>query len=453
MFRSFFLAGFEGSTGYNRHGEWFDQVVATGHDETVEQDYRDLSELGIHAARETIRWPLVDRGHGRFDFSTVTPFLEAARRNGVEVIWDLFHYGYPPDLDLWSGDFPKRFAEYCHAVGSYIARETDGPCLFTPVNEPSFMAYAGGENGLFAPYGKRRGWELKVALCRAAICGIDAIRAACPSARMVNVDPLCRVAVAPDRPHEAQEAEDFNDRLVFQAWDMLSGRLMPELGGSRAHLDIIGINYYWTNQWEWRVEPLPDGRIPPLARDDPRRVPLRSLIRLVWQRYGGEVMVTETSHIGDERAPWLIEVAHEAEILLREGVPLRGLCLYPILGMPEWHAPDTWTPMGLWDPVCHRSQVGNRLICMPMLKALKSVRHVDELHHTIMAEARDAMPPESDLVKRSAARNRAAQDARGQKTSDSTGTARKRPYERASPSSSKKKELRKSQGHGSPATP
>jgi hypothetical protein len=367
------------------------------------------------------------------------------------VIWDLFHYGYPPDLDLWSGDFPKRFAEYCYAVGSYIAQETDGPCLFTPVNEPSFMAYASGENGLFAPYGKRRGWDLKVALCRAAICGIDAIRAACPTARMVNVDPLCHVAVAPDRPHEAKEAEDFNDRLVFQAWDMLSGRLMPELGGSRAHLDIIGINYYWTNQWEWRVEPLPDGRIPPLARDDPRRVPLRSLIRLVWQRYGGEVMVTETSHIGDERAPWLIEVAHEAEILLREGVPLRGLCLYPILGMPEWHAPDTWTPMGLWDPVCHRSQVGNRLICMPMLKALKSVRHVDELHHTIMAEARD-VPPKSDLVKRSAARNRAAQDARGQKTSDFTGTARKRPYERASPSSCKKKELRNSQGHGSPAT-
>ena len=27
MFRSFFLAGFEGSTGYNRHGQWFDQVV------------------------------------------------------------------------------------------------------------------------------------------------------------------------------------------------------------------------------------------------------------------------------------------------------------------------------------------------------------------------------------------------------------------------------------------
>ena len=36
MFQSFFLAGFEGSTGFNRHGEWFDQVVATGHDANVD---------------------------------------------------------------------------------------------------------------------------------------------------------------------------------------------------------------------------------------------------------------------------------------------------------------------------------------------------------------------------------------------------------------------------------
>ena len=86
MFRSFFLAGFEGSTGYNRHGQWFDQVAATGHDKTVEQDYRDLTAFGIHAARETVRWPLVDLGGGRYDFSSLAPFVRAARRSRVEVI-------------------------------------------------------------------------------------------------------------------------------------------------------------------------------------------------------------------------------------------------------------------------------------------------------------------------------------------------------------------------------
>ncbi|MBS3652317.1 glycoside hydrolase [Pseudaminobacter sp. 19-2017] len=379
MFRSFFLAGFEGSTGYNRHREWFDQVVATGHDKTVEQDYRNLSELGIHAARETVRWPLVDMGRGRYDFSSLEPFVESARRNQVDVIWDLFHYGYPEGLDLFGKGFVPRFADYCYAVGRYIGVRTEGACLFTPVNEPSFMAYAGGEKGLFAPYIEGRGWDLKVQLCRAALAGIEALWSACPDARMVNVDPICRVAVNSDRPLDTAEAQDFNERLVFQAWDMIAGRLLPELGGSRRHLDVVGINYYWTNQWEWGATALPDGRIPPLADDDPRRLGIGELTRMVWQRYGGEVMISETSHVGHSRAPWLLEVALESEKLLRQGVPLMGVCLYPILGMPEWHEPEVWTPMGLWDPICHREPDGGRLICEPMLEALQSVQHLNDL--------------------------------------------------------------------------
>ena len=189
----------------------------------------------------------------------------------------------------------------------------------------------------------------------------------------------------PARPDLAEEARDFNERLVFQGWDMLCGRIMPELGGSREHLDIVGINYYWTNQWEWRI-PLVDGRIPPLADDDPRRLPLSALVRSVWERYGGEIIITETSHIGEMRGAWLREVAAESETLLLQGVPLRGVCLYPILGMPEWHDPDIWTPMGLWDPVCHRDPCGDRLLCQPMAEALHSARHLDALQARLLAD-------------------------------------------------------------------
>lgn len=379
MFKSFFLAGFEGSTGYNRRGEWFDQVVATGHDKSVDQDYRDIAELGICGARETIRWPLVDRGHGRYDFSGVAPFVEASRRHGVEVIWDLFHYGFPMHLDLLAEDFPKRFADYCYATARYIAARAEGACWFTPVNEPSYMAYAAGEKGLFAPYHVGRGWDLKVALVRAAIAGVNAIRAACPRARIVNVDPLCHVATPFHRPDLEEQARDFNERLVFQSWDMLAGTLLPELGGSRSHLDVVGINYYWTNQWEFGLTPI-GGIVPPLADDDPRRLALRDLIRSVWARYGDDILITETSHVGEQRGPWLREVADESAALLDQQVPLRGVCLYPILGMPEWHERDVWTPMGLWDPICHREPHNGRLICEPMLDALRSAEPLNILH-------------------------------------------------------------------------
>ncbi len=380
MFRSFFLAGFEGSTGYNRHGQWFDQVVATGHDRTVDQDYRELAALGLHAARETVRWPLVDLGNGRYDFSTLAPFVEAARRHDIEVIWDLFHYGYPLGLDLEHPGFAARFADYCYAVARTIDQRTDGVCWFTPVNEPSFMAYAGGEQGLFAPHLKGRGWELKVALARAGIAGINAIRAACPDAHIVNVDPLCRVATPHDRPDLEEEVRDFNERLVFQSWDMLCGRLHPELGGSPAHLDVVGVNYYWTNQWEFGRTPDARGVIPPLADDDPRRMALSDLLETVWRRYHNPLIVSEIAHVGEQRGPLMRELARETEILLDRGVPIGGMCLYPILGMPEWHEPDVWVPMGLWDPICHRNPAHGRLICEPMRDALADVRYIDALH-------------------------------------------------------------------------
>jgi hypothetical protein len=61
------------------------------------------------------------------------------------------------------------------------------------------------------------------------------------------------------------------------------------------------------------------------------------------------------------------------------------LAAIPDHAVPEWHDSDIWTPMGLWDPVCHHDPCGERLICEPMLEALQSVRHVDELHHAVLA--------------------------------------------------------------------
>ena len=384
MFRSFYFAGFECAIGYNAHGQWIDQVAATHHDRHAEEDYQRLAEVGIHAAREAIRWPLVDR-NGAYDFSSVAPFVEASRKHNIEVIWDLFHYGYPEGLDPFGDEFAQRFAGYCRAAAEFIGRSQAGPCYFTPVNEPSFLAWAAGEVGRFAPHCRGKAMELKVALVRAAIEGINAIWSVLPNARMVNVDPLCHVHIPPDQPEMVQETKRFNDHVVFESWDMLCGKLRPELGGSRRHLDIIGINYYWTNQWELGRDEQP------LADDDGRRVPLRDLVRQVWQRYGGELLIAETAHVDDMRPVWLKYVAEEAEALLEEGVPLRGVCLYPILGMPEWHAQQQWTLMGLWD-VVHGQTNFCRELCLPMLEELRAAQRLDLKIGLNAAEARPAVP-------------------------------------------------------------
>ena len=365
VFRSFYLAGFECATGYNMHGEWIDQIAATEHDLHADADYRRLADVGIRAVREAIRWPLVDRA-GRYDFSSVEPFVDAALEHGFDVIWDLFHYGYPDELDPFSAEFATRFADYCRAAARFVVGRMPGQCYFTPMNEPSFFAWAGGEVGRFAPHARGRAAELKVSLARAALRGIDAIREVCPEARIVNVDPVCRVVVDDDDPARLEHARRFNEQYVFEFWDIVSGRLMPELGGSPSHLDIVGINYYWTNQWALGREGVP------LADDDPRRVPLAELVRATWRRYGCEIVITETSALGEARAPWIHELSLMAEELLGEGVPLGGICLYPILGMPEWHSRDQWTRMGLWD-LEREQDVLERKACGPMMAALRTV--------------------------------------------------------------------------------
>lgn len=362
VFKSLILAGFEGSTGYNLQHQWIDQVKATQHDQFVDEDYRRLRDTGILAARESVRWPLIDR-YGHYNFTSIRPFIEASQKYEIEVIYDLFHFGYPDYINLFEKSFPRQFADYCHAAATYISQNSSGPYYFTPINEPSFLSWAAGEMGLFAPHANGRGKELKFCLIQAAIEGINAIWAACPTARIINVDPLCRVTAPDDRPDLQAEAELFNSNIVFESWDMLSGKLCPELGGSPRHLDIIGINYYWTNQWDLSTSPIP------LDDQAPCRWSLRQLVRSVWERYGQEIVITETAHKDDMRPSWIQEMAMEVEAILDEDISLRGVCLYPILSMPEWHAQSEWTHMGLWD-LKNVDGVLERELCQPMMEAL-----------------------------------------------------------------------------------
>jgi hypothetical protein len=104
-------------------------------------------------------------------------------------------------------------------------------------------------------------------------------------------------------------------------------------------------------------------------------------------------MITETTHVGNMRGPWLQEVAEESEALLREGVRLHGVCLYPILGMPEWHSPTDWTPMGMWDPLSHAEPHGRRVPHQPMLDAFRKAQHLNVLHARRLKHRERAFPP------------------------------------------------------------
>jgi beta-glucosidase/6-phospho-beta-glucosidase/beta-galactosidase len=372
LFRSFFLGGFECSSHRLAGGRRLDLIVATGHERHADADYARLRDRGILAAREGIRWHLIESSTGRLDFSGVRPMIRAAGRGGIQVIWDLLHYGWPEDLDIFGPEFVRRFARLARGFAEVLAEEPDGAPWIAPINEISFLAWKGGEVAEFNPFARSRGQELKVQLVRASIAAIQEVRAVLPGARFAQIDPVFHVIADPDRPDQAEAAESY--RLAqYQAWDMISGRLHPELGGRPDDLDVIGVNYYPWNQWIYRGETADGATIAP---DHPGYRGFREILAEVAARYERPVFVAETGTEGDARSGWLSQVGHEVRAAIRGGAAIGGVCLYPILDFPGWEN-DRHCQSGLWG---YADEAGDRPIHPPLARELaRQVRRMEWL--------------------------------------------------------------------------
>ncbi len=127
LFPSFFIGGFECASHQLLSGRRLDLTGATGHDRHATQDYQRLREYGIGVARDGIRWHLIEPSPYRYDFSSVLPMLRAARETETQIIWDLCHYGWPNDIDIFSVEFIKRFAGLVRAFVRLLQQESELP--------------------------------------------------------------------------------------------------------------------------------------------------------------------------------------------------------------------------------------------------------------------------------------------------------------------------------------
>lgn len=332
LFQSFLQGGFECSTHRLRlregeeTGHRLDMIAAIGHDRHAAQDYRQLAEFGIRTARDGFRWHLIDQA-GRYDWSSLRPMLQAAHATSTQVIWDLLHYGWPDDLDIWSPSFVDRFARFAGECAKIVREESDAVPFYCPVNEISFFSWGGGDAGYLNPFANGRGFELKVQLARAAIAAMEAILVVDGRARFVHCDPVINVITDPSRSWERSVAEGHR-QSQFQGWDLISGRIWPQIGGQERYLDIIGVNYYFNNQW------IHGG--PPIDIGHPLYKPFGRILIETYARYGKPLLIAETGIEDDRRAAWYRYVVSQARDAMRAGVPLEGLCLYPIVNHPGW---------------------------------------------------------------------------------------------------------------------
>ncbi len=363
-FKSFLQAGFECSTHKLMTGRRLDIVASSGHDRFVRQDYGRLAEFGIQTVREGIRWPQIESIAGHLDFSTVLPMLCAAQEDNIEIVWDLLHFGWPDYLNIFDHEWVEAFARLAHGFACLLkARGAETPYI-AAVNEISFQSWAGGDVAYLNPFEHNRGGELKRQLVRGAVAATDAFRSVIPGALMVSPEPVIHIVGNPKLPGDAEKAEAY--RLsMFEAWDMLTGRVHRDLGGTESHLDLIGVNFYDRNQW-WNF-----GRT--IHRGEPEYRPFHLILKEVYERYGRPLFVSETGTEGDARPDWFAYITEEVARARNSGVPVEGICLYPIVNHPGW-IDDRHCHNGLWD---YTDVTGNRQIYRPLAEEIRRYQEAE----------------------------------------------------------------------------
>lgn len=352
----------------NRVGEqYFDQLERNGHARRI-ADLELFAALGVHALRYPVLWErTAPASLESADWSWADARLSRLRDLNLRAIVGLVHHGSGPRYtSLVDPAFPEKLARYARLVAErypWIER-------YTPVNEPLTTARFSGLYGHWYPHGRDALTFARAMLiqCRAVVKAMRAIREINPLAQLVQTEDLGKTFSTRTLAYQAE----FENERRWLTFDLLCGRVNREhsmwhylrwVGIDEAELewfiehacqpDVIGVNHYLTSErfLDERVERYPltthggNGRHV-YADVEAVRVCAegtagpRALLRETWERYRLPVAVTEV-HLGctrEEQLRWFKEVWDGATALRSEGVDVRAVTAWSLLGAYNWNS-------------------------------------------------------------------------------------------------------------------
>lgn len=349
------------------HDCYFSQLERNGHALRFD-DLDRFASLGIRALRYPVLWERVaPAGLASADWRWTDERLIALQRLGIDVIAGLVHHGSGPrNTHLLDPEFAGRLAEYAGAV----AARYPWLSLYTPVNEPLTTARFSALYGAWYPHARDDASFVRALLnqCRGVVLAMQAIRRINPHARLLQTDDLGKTYATPALTSVA----DFYNERRWLGWDLLCGRVGPghplwdyllgtgmpaqEFAWFRENPcvpDLLGVNYYITSErWlDHRTARYPESRVGRFRNQDiadieaPRAfaVPtpgLAPLLREAWNRYQIPIVISEV-HIDAQREDqlrWLHEIWRGAERVRAEGVDVRAVTAWALLGSFDWNS-------------------------------------------------------------------------------------------------------------------
>jgi dTDP-4-dehydrorhamnose reductase len=346
--------------------KFYGQLERNGHHERIE-DLDLFAGLGVRALRYPVLWErTAPEGLERADWSWPDTRLARLRELGIRPIVGLLHHGSGPrHTSLVDPDFPEKLAEYARAV----AERYPWVDAYTPVNEPLTTARFSGLYGHWYPHGRDNATFARalVGQCRATSLAMRAIREINPRAQLIQTEDLGKTFSTRTLHYQAE----FENTRRWASLDLLCGRITREhvlwdyftricrigeadlewFAANACPPDMIGINHYLTSErfLDERVGRYPDRAVGGNGQHryvDVEAVRVcaegtagpRVLLREAWERYEIPLAVTEV-HLGctrEEQLRWFKEVWDAAHTLRSDGVDLRAVTAWSLLGAFDW---------------------------------------------------------------------------------------------------------------------
>lgn len=342
-----------------------DQVRLSGHHDRA-SDIELFADLGIAAIRYPVLWERVAPLDGNSaDWRWPDERLNDLRNRSIRPIVGLVHHGSGPSYtDLLDDDFASGLADYA----AQVAERYDWIEDWTPVNEPVTTARFSALYGHWYPHHREEGsfWRALINQIDGVRLAMKAVREVNSSARLIQTEDLGRTY---STSKLAQQA-GYNNLRRWAGWDLLFGQVtrhhplwlriaryglserLHRIADDPCPPDIIGVNHYLTSDrfLDHRLQryaPQTHGGDAERAYVDteairvldPAPQGLGGALREVWQRYGVPLAITEV-HNGctrEEQMRWAAEAWDTAVALRRDGIDVRAVTAWSLLGSHGWN--------------------------------------------------------------------------------------------------------------------
>jgi dTDP-4-dehydrorhamnose reductase len=351
---------------HNRVGDtYFDQLSKNGHAGRL-SDLDLFSAMGIKKLRYPVLWEHVaPQGLDQPDWTWADERLSRLQELNIDPIVGLVHHGSGP---TYTSLVSANFAESLAVFAGMVAERYPWVNYYTPVNEPLTTARFSGLYGFWYPHGHSDG-EFVRALYNQLLgtkLAMKAIRKVNPAAKLVQTEDLGETQSTPLLAYQAQ----FDNARRWLSFDLLCGKVnhqhflwayLRKAGLSEMELldfvydplppDVMGINHYVTSERyldeHLIAYPLHThgtngyhryADVETVRVRGVERVGIKQLLQQTWQRYSLPISVTE-AHIcctREEQMRWFKEVWDAAATLQSEGVPIRAVTTWALLGSFDW---------------------------------------------------------------------------------------------------------------------